>query len=72
MKENPGPQSSWQEAKTILDRGRGQTLPDCTTNSKPEDTANHQNKFFIDKIANLVTSISSPEVDSNTCSGFVH
>ena len=50
LKKNPGPQSSWLEAKAVLGRGRGMSLPDCTTNSNPSDSAEHQNQFFIDKI----------------------
>ena len=61
MKKNPGPKTSWQEAKTIFGRGRGQSLPECTTNSNPKDTADRQNKFFVEKISKLVRSISNSE-----------
>ena len=51
LKKNPGPKQTWQEAKTILGRGQGANkLPNVTTNSNPQDTAD---KFFIDKISNL-------------------
>jgi hypothetical protein len=60
LKKNPGPQSAWNEAKAVLGRGRGVTLPDCTTNCYPKDTADHQNKFFVDKIARLVSTLPSP------------
>ena len=60
LKGNPGPKSAWQEAKILLGKGRGNTLPDCTTNSNQNDTAEHQNVFFINKIKNLVASLSTP------------
>ena len=56
LQKNPGPKQVWQEAKSFLGRGRGMTLPECTTNMDPNDTADHQNKFFISKIARLVES----------------
>ena len=59
LKEKPGLQNVWQEAKTVLGRGRGVNLPDCTSNTNPNDTAEYQNKFFADKISRLVNSISS-------------
>ena len=59
LKEKPVPQSVWQEAKTLLGRGHGTNLPDCTSNTNPNDTAEHQIKFFVDKIARLVESISN-------------
>ena len=47
LKKNPGPKQIWQEAKTILGKGKGANkLPDVTTNQNPEDTADTQNKFF--------------------------
>ena len=61
MKKNPGPKTSWQEAKTILGCGRRQNLPDCTVNSDPNETADHQKRFFIEKILQLVKSIPSSE-----------
>ena len=35
------------------------TLPECITNMDPNETANHQNKFFVNKIARLTASFSS-------------
>ena len=35
-------------------------LPEYTTNSSPEGTAEHQNKFIIDKVSRLVLSLSDP------------
>ena len=63
LKKNPGPKRVWQEAKTILGRGRGANLPSCTNNDNPADTADHQNKFFIEKVAGLVASLN-PSSDS--------
>ena len=57
LKKNPGPKRAWQEAKTILGRGRGAKLPSCTNNSNSADTADHQNEFFIEKVAKLVASL---------------
>ena len=55
IKKNPGPKQIWQEAKTILGKGHGANrLPNVTINSDPVDTADTQNKFFVDKIAKLV------------------
>ena len=54
LKKNPSPQNVWQEARTLLGRGRGANLPETTTNTNPEDTAEHQNNYFVNKIANLV------------------
>ena len=59
LKKNPGHKSAWQEANKILGRGRGSQLPNCTNNSDPNDTANHQNKFFVKKVADLVASLPS-------------
>ena len=64
LKKNPGPQATWQEAKAVLGRGRGTTLPDCTKNDNPNETAEHQNNYFVSKIAKLVASI--PRCDSQT------
>ena len=36
-------------------------LPDCTINSDPNGTADHQKRFFIEKILQLVKSIPSSE-----------
>jgi hypothetical protein len=63
LKKNPGPKRVWQEAKTILGRGRGANLPSSTNNDNPADTADHQNKFFIEKVAGLVASLN-PSNDS--------
>jgi hypothetical protein len=57
LKKNPGAKRAWQEAKTILGRGRGAKLPSCTNNSNSADTADHQNEFFIEKVAKLVASL---------------
>ena len=57
LKKNPGPKRAWQEVKTILGRGRGAKLPSCTNNSNSADTADHQNEFFIEKVAKLVASL---------------
>ena len=62
LMNNPGPQQSWQEAKNFLGRGRGAKLPECTTNSDPESTAEHQNEFFINKVAGLVASTQVHEI----------
>ena len=62
LKKNPGHKSAWKEAKTILGRGRGAKLPPCTNNDNPADTADHQNKFFIKKVAGLVASLE-PSID---------
>ena len=59
LKKNPGHKTAWQEANKILGRGRGSQLPNCTNNSDPNDTANHQNKFFVKKVADLVASLPS-------------
>ena len=58
LKKDPGPKRAWQEAKTILGRGRGANLPSQTNNDNPADTADHQNKFFIEKVAGLVASLN--------------
>ena len=59
LKKDPGPKRVWQEAKAILGRGRGANLPSCTNNDDPADTADNQNKFFIEKVARLVASLNS-------------
>ena len=59
LQKNPGPQQVWREAKSVLGRGRGMTLPECTTNTDPKETAKHQNDFFINKIARLTASFPS-------------
>ena len=41
--KNPGPKSAWLEAKNALGHGRGDSLPDCTTNFNPLYTAEYQN-----------------------------
>ena len=56
---NPGPKKAWQEAKEYLGKGSGSKLPECTTNTDPKETADHQNEFFVNKIEKLVTSMSS-------------
>ena len=58
LQKNPGPKQVWQEARSFLGRGCGMTFPECTTNTDPNDTAEHQNKFFISKIARLVASFT--------------
>ena len=73
LKKKPGHKSAWQEANKILGRGRGSQLPNCTSNSDPKDTADHQNKFFIKKVADLVATLpsgsqKSPDHES-TCKG---
>ena len=60
LKRNPGSQAAWQEAKNILGRGKGEKLPDCTNNSDPSKTADHQNEFFVKKVEDLVASLSKP------------
>ena len=58
IKENPGSKQTWNEAKTILGRGPGSNmLPLVTTNSDPNETANTQNEFFVEKISKLVKGI---------------
>ena len=57
LKKNPGPQSSWKEAMTLLGRQRTAKLPECTSNSDPSNTAEHQNQFFVKKIADLLSKI---------------
>ena len=59
LKKNPGSQSAWTEAKTILGKGRGAKLPERTNNDSSVNTADHQNKFFVDKVASLVSSLTS-------------
>ena len=61
LKMNPSPQNIWQEAKSVLGKGRGTNLLQCTTNSNPEETAEHQNDFFVKKIATLVADLSDPD-----------
>ena len=39
LKKNPSPQIAWQETKTVLGRGRGNRLSECTINTTPNDTA---------------------------------
>ena len=56
LKKNPDHQSAWQEAKTVLGRGRSINLPKCTTTNPSEQ----ENKYFIDKIARLVASLPQP------------
>jgi hypothetical protein len=68
---NPGQKKAWQEAKVYLGKGSGSSLPECTSNTDPKLTADHQNEFFINKIEQLVTTMSSkytatPPVSSNT------
>jgi hypothetical protein len=58
LKKNPGPKRAWQEAKTILGQGKGTKLPSCTNNTNPANTADHQNEFFIEKVAGLVASLN--------------
>ena len=49
LNKNPSPKQVWQEAKNILGKSRGANkLPNVTTNLDPKDTADHQNRFFID------------------------
>ena len=43
----PDSRSAWQEAKVYLGKGHGTTLPECTTNTDPQLTAEQQNEFFI-------------------------
>jgi hypothetical protein len=62
LKKNPGRKSARKEAKTILGRGKGARLPPCTYNNNPADTADHQSKFFIEKVAGLVASLK-PSID---------
>ena len=57
LRKSPGPKQMWQVAKTILGKGqRSNKLPDVTTNSNPNDTADTQNDFFVEKIAKLVNN----------------
>ena len=63
LKKDPGPKRAWQEAKAILGRGRGANLPSCTDNDNPADTADHQNEFFIEKVARLVASLKQATME---------
>ena len=64
LKKYPGPKQTWKEAKTLLGKGRGaKNLPTVTSNSDPNETADTQNRFFVDKIAKLVSNISSEHED---------
>ena len=56
--KNPGPKSSWNEAKAYLGSARGNALPDCTTNSDPNKTAEYQNEYYINKIEKLAIRLS--------------
>ena len=42
LRKNPGPKNAWLEVKNALGCGRGNSLPDCTTNSNPLNTAKQQ------------------------------
>ena len=51
----------------ILGKGKGTNkLPEVTINSDPRDTAETQNKFFVEKILNLVNENKSSAEDSAT------
>ena len=52
LKKNPGPKQTWIEAKTLLGKGANK-LPNVTTNSDPNEKADAQNKFFVEKLPNL-------------------
>ena len=56
--KNPGPKSSWSEAKAYLGSARGNALPETTTNTDPLKTAEYQNEYFIKKIEKLAASTS--------------
>ena len=62
LKKNPGPQSAWKEAKTILGGGRNAKLPERTNNDSSVNTADHQNNFFVNKVAGLVASLTPSSV----------
>ena len=66
LKENSGPKSSWQEAKSFLGHGQGNNLPKCTTNDNPSETAQHENEFFVKKNSRLVSSLKSQNLVSYT------
>ena len=57
LRKNPGSQTAWKEAKTIIGKAKGTKLPDCTNNEDPSKTADHQNEFFVKKVSDLVKSI---------------
>ena len=61
IKRKHGPQSSWSEAMTLLGRKRTAKLPECTSNSNPNTTAEHQNQCFVKKINDLLSKISHAE-----------
>ena len=62
LNKNPGPKQTWQEAKSILDKGHeAKQLPLVTTNTDPSDTADTQNTFFAEKISKLVKGINVHE-----------
>ena len=44
-----------------LGAGSGSSLPECTNNTDPMLTADHQNAFFINKIEALVTTMPSTD-----------
>ena len=65
----PNSRSAWQEAKVYLGSGHGSSLPECTTNTDPQMTADYQNEFFIRKVENLVNSIQiddDPQTSSDS------
>lgn len=66
LRKNPGPLSSWKEATNLL--GRRQTkLPECTSNSDPNNTAEFQNQYFVKKISDLLNKIPANSFKCDTC-----
>ena len=63
LKTNPGPQNTWNEAKTLLGRRHAAKLSECTTNSDPKTTAEYQNQFFVEKVTNLLSRLSTDECE---------
>ena len=57
----PSSKNAWNEAKLYLGKGKCNNLPQCTSNSDPKFTAETQNVYFINKIDNLMESISNNE-----------
>ena len=66
LKENPGPQSAWKEAMTLLGRKRTSKLPECTSNSDPGETAEYQNQYFSNKIADLLSKLPTNSVEEKS------
>ena len=58
LKKNPGPQSSWKEARTLLGNKQKSKLPECTTNANPSTTAEYQ-------ISNLPMKLTEKDLSNH-------